>query len=148
MSEELYLRRATEADVDILFEWVNDKAARESAFDSHVITRAEHEKWFTEILRSKDRLQFILMNEKKPIGQIRFDLDGDVAEIDYSIANEERGLGYGKELLRLAILMMKKEYPHIIKLIGRVKPSNIASYHCFNLSGFEEKYRELEYILK
>jgi Predicted acetyltransferase len=84
------------------------------------------------------------MRGLKPIGQIRLDIDCSDAKIDYSIANDERGYGYGKLIIWLAIKKVRKDFPKVNRLIGRVKPSNVASFYCFEKNGFEEKYQQLE----
>lgn len=147
MDEKLYLRIANENDVDILYKWVNDKVTRQNAFDSHIITYEEHTAWFNRILQDDDQIQFILMYEDKPIGQIRLTVDNQNAEIDYSISESERGNGYGADIIRLTLNIVKEKYPKIKKLIGRVKTSNEASYRCFLKNGFNETYRNLEFFI-
>ena len=147
MINNLYLRRATQEDVDLLFNWVNDKSVRDNAFDTHIISFFEHKTWFDSLLQDDGQIQYILMKNEKPIGQIRLRIDGYRAEIDYSISKDERGYGYGKEIIRLAIAKIQSDYPDVKKLIGKVKPSNVASFLCFIENGFEEKYHYLELCL-
>ena len=143
-----YLRKATPTDSDILFEWVNDQLVRQSAFDTHTITYDEHKVWFGRMLNDPDQIQYILMEGETPIGQIRLIVDGENAEVDYSISNKARRFGYGQEIIRLAIEKIRNDYPNIKKLIGRIKPSNAASYHCFIRNGFEEVFQQLEYEIQ
>lgn len=140
-----YLRKAEFADIDILFEWVNDGETRKNAFDSHVITYEEHMKWFENMMNDKNQIQYIMMNGDMPVGQIRLLLSGIEAEIDYSVSNSLRGYGYGKDILLLIKERVRKDYPSITKLIGKVKPSNVASVNCFLKNGFKENYKLLEY---
>ena len=144
-AQKLFLRKTVSADVDILYRWVNDKAARQNAFDSHVISLDEHEAWFQRIMEDPDSAQYILMSEKGPVGQVRLTIEGTNAEIDYSISNSERGSGYGREIIRLIIEKTREDYPFVQRLIGRVKPSNAVSLLCLTKNGFTEKYRQLEY---
>lgn len=145
MNDVLLLRKATEADIEILFRWVNDKLVRENSFDSHTISFDEHVAWFNRMASDPNKVQYILVLNDKPIGQIRLSINGDEAEISYSISKSVRGRGYGKEIIRLAIKQVKADYPSVVKLIGKVKPSNAASYCCFLKNGFEETYQQLEY---
>lgn len=141
---EVYLREATLSDVDLLFEWVNGEDVRKNAFDTHTITFEEHSSWFSRLLNDRNQAQYILMRGSKPIGQIRLDIDRSDAEIDYSIANDERGYGYGKLIIGLVIKRVRDDFPEIDRLIGRVKPSNAASFCCFEKNGFKEKFQQLE----
>lgn len=148
MNDDLYLRNATSSDFSLLYDWVNDGIARENAFNSHIVSLDEHSMWFEKVMKDNNQVQCILMKGDKPIGQIRLCIDGFAAEIDYSISKDERGNGYGTEIIRLIIEKVNNEYPSIKKLIGKVKPSNIASLQCFTKSGFEETYRQFEYTVR
>lgn len=145
--DALYLRDVETSDVDYLFEWVNDVATRQNAFDTHSISYSEHVEWFNNMLKDDNQVQYILMRGNEPIGQSRLSIKGADAEIDYSISAHSRGYGYGKELIRLTIERVKIDHHNVTRLIGRVKPSNEASYYCFMGNGFEDKYRQLEYNL-
>ena len=144
MSDNIYLRESDEKDCDILFRWVNERETRANSFDSHHITKEEHKAWFERMQKDDDQIQYILMKGEKPIGQIRLAIRGKEAEISYSISSDERGHGYGKAIIRLAIEHIQKECPEIEKLIGKVKPSNMASFLCFEKNGFEDRCHVLE----
>ncbi len=49
---------------------------------------------------------FLGLEDGEPVGQVRFDTVGPVAEIDISIVRERRGNGLGIELLRLGLEAM------------------------------------------
>lgn len=145
MEGTLYLRKATPADLEILFQWANDGETRKNAFSTNEISYKEHIAWFQALLHDPHQAQYILMEEDMPIGQIRLNIENDVVEIDYSISAQHRHYGYGKEIIRLIRQKVRNEYPGIVKLIARVKPSNIASISCFIANEFEENYRFFEY---
>lgn len=147
MNDSLLLRKATEADIEILFHWANDKTVRENSFNSHAIGFEEHTVWFNRMMSDPNEVQYILVMNDEPIGQIRLSINKDEAEIGYSISKSVRGCGYGKEIIRLVIKQVKTDYPYVLKLIAKVKPSNVASYYCFYKNGFEEIYQQLEYDL-
>lgn len=142
-----HLREAIKSDCDLLYEWVNDQLVRQSAFDTHTISYEEHKAWFDRMMTDSDQIQYILMEGDTPIGQIRLSVEGETAEVDYSISNNARGFGYGHKIIGLIIKRIKNDYPKIKKLIGRIKPSNVASYQCFTRNGFEEAFQQLEFEL-
>lgn len=147
-NDMLLLRKATLLDVDLLFGWVNDGKVRQNAFDSHTISYKEHKAWFDRMINDPNQAQYILILNNKPVGQVRITVKGTEAEIDYSISESVRGHGYGGEIICLIKEKTKEEYPFVKKLIGRVKPSNIASCKCFMKNDFEELYRQFEYVYK
>lgn len=145
--DKVYLRKATRSDVNLLFDWVNDKDVRKNTFNMHAIAFEEYSSWFDRLLDNRNQAQYILMRDLKPIGQIHLNIDDSDAEIDYSIANDERWYGYGKLIIGLAIKRVREDFPEVNRLIGKVKLSNAASFYCFEKNGFEEKNQQLELYL-
>lgn len=147
---KLYLRKATENDVDILFKWANDDVVRKNSFCTDKIKYEDHLAWFDKLLKDSNQIQFILeQNEAGQInliGQIRISLEenGTQAEIGYSVDSSYRGMGYGKQMLRMAATQLQRDYPKISRLIAKVKPNNVASYKAFIDTGFEEMFQQLE----
>ena len=136
----VYLREATLQDMDLIYEWANDPLVRNNSFNSEPIPYETHVKWYDRIMSDESVLQFILMDEDIPVGQIRLNIDGDEAEIGYSIASDYRGKGYGHKVLQLVAEEVKKKYPDIRCLVAKVKPENIASSKLFEHEGYEMKY--------
>ena len=136
----VYLRDAMQKDMDLLFMWANDTAVRKNSFKSDPILYEDHVKWFKHIMEDDRVLQFIMMDDETPVGQIRLNLEDEEAEIGYSIAAEFRGKGYGHRILQLVAQKIQTEYPQIKKLIAKVKPENIASKKLFESEGYEMKY--------
>lgn len=145
MSEVLTLREATYADEGLLLKWANDCQVRNHAFHMETITEEEHHRWFLRIMQEPNVLQYILMKDGIPVGQVRLDCEAGNAEIDYSIAADFRGNGYGEELLRLIIWEVESHHPEIHRLIGKVKMGNTASERCFDKCRFKSKYTCYEY---
>lgn len=147
---ELYLRKATKDDMDILFQWANDEIVRKNSFNSEMIPYEVHQKWFLNVLEDSHMVQYILEgadenNNIIQIGQIRFNynIHEQSAVVDYSIDAKYRGLGYGKQIIRLGTNSIKAEFLELQKIVAKVKPTNIASYKAFTDNGYSEKYIEL-----
>ena len=144
-SRAIYLREAMVNDAELLFKWVNDPDTRSNSFDSHTVSRKEHEDWFARVMADTNQILYIMMREETPIGHVRYELSNNTAEISYSISPQERGKGYGKLIIHLAVMKIKSDYPEITKIRALVKPRNEASILCFERNGFSEKYREYEF---
>ncbi len=139
-----YLRNADMQDLDLLFGWVNERSVRQNAFSSQSIVYEEHKKWFKNLLMSHNARQYIYVSDDKPIGQVRVSVEGEDAEIDYSICLQERDKGHGKEMISLLRKQVRQDFPDVKKLIARVKPGNTASQKVFEDTGYAEKYRLYE----
>lgn len=132
------LRTAGQSDMELLFGWINDDDVRRNAFDEHLISKEEHEKWFSKAMTNQNVLIYILMLNDKPIGQCRLTINNGIADIDYSIDKAMRGRGIGKIILDLTEREVRENCTNIKKLIGRVKPKNTASVKCFERNGYSK----------
>lgn len=143
-------RPAKEEDLDMLFSWVNDEAVRENSFNNNKVQYSDHKAWFQKKMKSSDTRIYICFEEGKAIGQIRIDIEGCTGIIDYSVAREFRGRGYGTEMLNYIVTTTKGD-TSIYKLIGRVKYGNLASQTAFRKAGFQredlKEYIEYSFFL-
>lgn len=129
---ELSYSLATIKDAELLYEWVNDKEVRQNSFNSDEISWEGHRKWFEKKLEDKNSKIFIFYEEDKPVGQMRLDKINSQWFIDYSIAKEFRGQGYGAKMVN-SIKDTVNESP----LIAEVKSENKASAKTFEKCGFK-----------
>jgi UDP-2,4-diacetamido-2,4,6-trideoxy-beta-L-altropyranose hydrolase len=135
---QIKLRRVQEKDCELLWKWANDPIVRQSAFNSKNIPWEDHQTWFLNKWNEAGCIQYIALSEYDvPIGQIRFDIKNAVAEIDYSIDKDFRGMGLGQALLRKGIeTLCAQENP--ITMRGYVKKENVPSRRSFQGTGFLE----------
>lgn len=136
----LRLEKADYSDIDLLYEWANDTVVRQNSFNSDKIPYDTHVKWFTKMMNDPSVVQYILYDDIVPVGQVRLNIEGDEAEISYSVSPEYRGKGYGRELLRMIYGVVKGDYPKISTLVARVKPDNMKSKSLFEDLGYDLKY--------
>lgn len=138
------LRLATQDDVDLLFGWANEEEVRKNSFSTEKILYEDHVQWFQRLLKREDCKQYIYYVDDVAAGQVRVTVEGDKAEIGYSICASCRGKGYGKKMLRLLQEQLKQDMPEVKTLVARVKPENIASQKVFLGLGYEETHRQYE----
>jgi acetyltransferase-like isoleucine patch superfamily enzyme len=136
---EGYLRAASEADMEILFEWANEPLVRQNSFSVKEISYDEHKKWFTRLLKDPHQKQYMYIQDGEAIGQARICLDGAKAKISYSICADKRKMGYGKRILWEVCRLAKQDFPWVETFVGEVKPENTASQKAFLSAGFLEK---------
>lgn len=143
-----YLRKVNEQDKELLFQWANERAVRQNSFSTAEIKWEDHEAWFARTLARADVCQYIYMCEEEPIGQVRIAIEGQTAEISYSICEKMRGQGHGKHMLEQLVQKVKKDYPQVSLFVAKVKPENAVSQKVFMDMGYQEKYRAYEFKLK
>lgn len=124
-------------DIDLLYEWANDSECRKNAFNSEKIEYEIHKKWFLKKLNDKNCKIYLYIYNNNAIGQVRIDIHGSNALIDYSIKKEYRGKGHGIKILQLLeekITQLKST--KIRSLLGEVKNDNLASQKVFIKLGY------------
>ena len=143
----LSLRKVNLNDVELIFKWANDPDVRNNSFNTNQIVWDEHVKWFHRKIHT-DSIWLILENENKPVGVIRFDKEVSSYILNYSIAKEFRGFGYGKKIVELGIEHLLNQNMEINTIEAHVKVNNKASQKVFNSLGFDNVFLEDEYIFK
>lgn len=148
MCNKYYYRYATEDDVDLIYNWANEKAVRENSFCSDKIQYEEHIEWYKRLLEDKEHnIQLILMCDDTPVGQCRLRVEGSRAEMGISVDKEYRGTGVGNAIMTCACDWVRENRPDIKTIIARIKPKNEASMKAVMNAGFHETYRNFEYDL-
>ena len=147
----LKLRKATEDDLMLYFDWVNDPAVRANSFNTNVVLIKNHREWFTSKIKDVNTVFYILEYEHIPAGQIRFDQSIDGAKINFSIDKQFRGRGLGKHILQMASQRLISEFPNLSSIYGYVKKNNTSSIKAFQSAGFifskEEMMQGIESVL-
>lgn len=130
------LRKVTEKDRDLLFEWANDSECRKNSLNSDLIPYELHCAWFESKLDSPFCDMYIYMYQGKEAGQIRIDYQDKNGQISYSVAKEFRGQGHGRAILQL---IEEKMVGKIEYLTAIVKFDNIPSQLKFEQNGYEKE---------
>lgn len=135
-TQELLLRPACEEDIVLYYNWANDPVVRKNAVNATTIPWTTHQVWFVSKLHDLNSRLFVLEASGLPVGQIRFDREGDEALIDYSLDSIVRGRGWGSRLVALGLDLMQQIEP--VRLRAEVKVGNEASSAVFLRVGFTE----------
>jgi UDP-2,4-diacetamido-2,4,6-trideoxy-beta-L-altropyranose hydrolase len=132
----LRLRRATDKDCRMFWEWANDRQVRSAGFVSAPIPWTDHVVWFSAHLESDLVSIYVLeTNEGVPAGQVRFEVNSaGEAEIGLSLASEWRGRKLASDALCLACDTFR--HAAASTAVAHVKPNNLASVRTFEKAGF------------
>ncbi|MFP3938696.1 MAG: UDP-2,4-diacetamido-2,4,6-trideoxy-beta-L-altropyranose hydrolase [Acidobacteriota bacterium] len=133
---ELTLRPATLTDARLLWRWVNDPDVRAASFRSAPIPWLEHRRWLAGRLTDPGtRIYVALDGAGEPVGQIRFEVEGETANVDVSVEPAARGGGLGTGLIRAGCERFFRERG-TQRVRARVKVGNRASLGAFRRAGF------------
>ena len=123
-------------DCMLLWEWVNDPAVRNSAFQDRPILLEDHQKWCREKLTSDNCIVTIISDcYNTPVGQVRFEYNGEEAVADISLAKPFRGRGFSDKVLQLGIQALPRDN-RWRRVKAYIKTNNIKSQKTFKRLGF------------
>ncbi|MBP0005266.1 MAG: UDP-2,4-diacetamido-2,4,6-trideoxy-beta-L-altropyranose hydrolase [Cyanobacteria bacterium SBC] len=134
---QLQLRLARAEDASLYYDWVNEPEVRRQSFQRDPISWETHQAWFQQKLADPGCYMGVLEADSLPVGQIRFDIKGEEAIVDYSLDALVRGRGWATQLVRLGIQLLQNT--QITYLRAEVKSENTASRAVFLRLGFEEQ---------
>jgi UDP-2,4-diacetamido-2,4,6-trideoxy-beta-L-altropyranose hydrolase len=132
----LKLRRAEESDCELFWKWANDPQARAASFRSDTISWEEHAKWFRTKLADPQAVLYTVTDRNNlPLGEVRYQIQGERAVISISLDANFRGRGWGQKILAVAMEKVFQEFD-INFIDAYVKPSNESSMKVFESAGF------------
>lgn len=131
------IRRGNLEDFDILFKWINDEDTIKFSKYGKCMDLDEFNEWF------ENRINNMLVMEEDlvPLGQICYEIldENNEAIINYCVDKDERSKGYGKELVKHLINLLKNNDYNIRKLSAYVHKDNIQSIKIFESLNFNKE---------
>ncbi len=141
-SPRLNLRKAKISDAKFLWQLRNDPEVRQNSFSQEIIKWPKHLEWLKKVLKNSQRFLYILQDSKgSAVGQVRFDQQGDSAEISVAIHKKVRSKGYGVPAIQIACESFFLKHKNVKTIIAEVKPENEASLKVFTRAGFKIKQK-------
>lgn len=125
------IRQVTERDLPYLFEWRNHSSIRAVSRNKELISREEHERWFTHVMTDRNCVLLICAIANKPACVVRFDNEENVAEVSIYLVPNSGFSGQGSHLLAVAEKWLKTNRPEIKSIRAVVLSDNEASKRLF-----------------
>jgi RimJ/RimL family protein N-acetyltransferase len=124
-------------DEQLILRWANDPASRANAFNVAMILPTDHHRWFRRRLRDLERCHMFMVetNAAAAVGHVRFEREGDVWVVSYSVAPAFRGARVGHRVLAEGLQALCDAGIHG-RVVGHVKPTNVRSAAVFRRLGF------------
>ena len=144
------LREIIDNDIYAIYELSNLPSTRKYSLNSNTIDWKAHSEWFQNMIKDDDCLILVVNNGNGTLlGQVRFEIDNDIADISISLTDEIKGRGYALDILQKSqdILLMKRE---IKKIIATINNENAASIKLFQKAGYllsEVRIKFSKYVL-
>lgn len=141
------IRRADESDRDAIFQWRNHPQVRQHSHSSGAFTRHVHDQWFSRTLESSTRDLLIAEHSTRPVGVLRYDIDGQTALVSIYLVPGESGGGYGPAILRAGTDWLRRVRKDVRRVVAEVLTANAASHRAFREAGFTSIGSENQYEL-
>ncbi len=137
----MIIREVEYSDAKLLFDWATDPSTRIWAINQSDIEWSNHCEWLQTRLNNTNSSLYIGLVNSIPVGTIRYDYSPLENEniISITVAPDERGKGYGSELVEHTKNLTTIKYP----VIAYIKDNNIASQKAFMRCGFIKVSNEI-----
>lgn len=129
----MILRPAIYSDRRVLYELANDRAMQIARGSTRKFSWSEHCKWLKRVLSDNNVFLFIAEINGVVVGEVRFDCDGDTADVGLVVRAQHRGHGYGTQMIEAGISRVPKK-----RYTATIKSDNVASARCFTRAGFKQ----------
>ena len=110
MTETGRLRPATLEDAQCLFRWRNDPLTRAQSLQQQPVEWEAHLKWLQASLQNPDRQLYIAesaalagQEQSLLLGTVRADKTAGEYELSWTVAPEQRGKGWGRQMVAALI---------------------------------------------
>ena len=137
----LRYRSARAEDRESQLAWRNDLESRAASWDQRVVDPAEHAAWFEAVLSDPDRVLIMIDTDAGRAGSVRFDADGEEAEISVMVSPALRGGGVGKRAIRESSELYLAAHPEIARVRAEIREDNPRSGTVFGHAGYRRALR-------
>jgi UDP-2,4-diacetamido-2,4,6-trideoxy-beta-L-altropyranose hydrolase len=134
--DDIEIRIARTDDARSLFEWRNDPSVRAVSRRGGLIDWDTHQSWLNSVLNSPNQCLLIGHLAGSPVGVVRFDVQGDEAEISLYLVSGPHPPRQGGCLLRSAERWLAANRPSVRRIRAEVLAGNIRSERLFLGAGY------------
>ncbi len=145
--EQLSLRKATQEDAKMLFEWKNEALTRKNSFSSEPVPWESHIAWFEKKLKDENCLFYIMCENGADVGTFRIEIDPETATGLMHVTVDKDCRGNHTVQRILAVVEEEVKGLSLKYLLAEVKPHNIASQKALDKNNYHVLERTEEEII-
>ena len=149
--KECWLRPLNSDDLDLVLKWRNSPEIRKVMFSDHVISLAEHQRWFAGTQRNRDQSRhWIFECNGNPLGQVnitQIDKENRRCYCGFFIGAVDAPPGSGS-VMGFLVLEKLFETMDMNKLCSEVLATNTVSINYHKKLGFVEEGYFKEHVIK
>ncbi len=137
IQKDIKIRQVSKQDEQDVYEWRNHSAIRAASRNKSIIERSSHQSWFQQMLVNENIVMLIIELNKTPIGVVRYDIQGEQAEVSIYLIQQEKSRGLGNVVLESSELWIASNRPTLKQLNAHVQVSNRASHKLFEKASYQ-----------
>ena len=140
----MQVRHATAEDARMIYEWRTSPEVMGASRTAASFTFKDHLAWLERVLHDPQRLLLIGIHNGREVGVVRFDIDGDRAEVSIFLAPGTMGAGLGRALLAAGEVKLRHKHPQVYRVDAWVNSDNPRSSQLFLHLGYTHRISRLE----
>lgn len=144
MPKAMQVRHATAEDARMIFECRTSPEVMGASRTAASFTFKDHLAWLDRVLQDPQRLLLIGLHDGREVGVVRFDIDGDRAEVSIFLAPGTMGAGLGRALLAASEFKLRHKHPQVSRVDAWVNSDNLRSSQLFQHLGYTQRISRLE----
>jgi RimJ/RimL family protein N-acetyltransferase len=146
------ISKATKDDIVGIYNLLHREFIKKYSSNSEKYEWEKHKKWYEFWIKSPYYLIYVMKDLRgKIIGQVRYEIDGEIATISIYIDKEKRKQGLGKIFIRETIEELKFENIEIKLIVAYILEENESSQKVFTDIGFKlnekKNYNGIEHLV-
>jgi len=144
--------KATKDDIIGIYNLLHREFVKKYSPNSEESEWEKHKKWYEFWIKSPYYLIYVVKDlNEKVIGQIRYEIDGEISIINIYLDRENRGKGLGKIFVERSIKDLKSEKKDVKLIIAYILEENYISKKMFFNFGFlfseKKNYNGIEHLI-
>jgi UDP-2,4-diacetamido-2,4,6-trideoxy-beta-L-altropyranose hydrolase len=139
-TSDIEIRAARLDDARNLFEWRNDPSVRAASRTTDLIDWDTHQSWLKSVLNTPSRSLLIGLRAGSAVGVVRFDVQGEEAEVSIYLVPGDHVPGQGRGLLQSAERWLAANRPEVGRLRAQVSHGNERSQRLFLGAGYQAEW--------
>lgn len=152
MEGNYIISKATEDDIVGIYNLLHREFVKKYSPNSEKEELEKHKKWYEFWLKSPYYIIYVIKDLKgKVIGQIRYEIDGEISIISIYLDKENRGKGLGKIFVERSIKELKSEKTEVKLIVAYILEENDISKKMFLNFGFlfseKKNYNGIEHLI-
>ncbi len=135
--ESYIVEEAKKNDILGIYNLVHRDFIAKNFTKSQELELEKHKRWYEFWIESPYYLIYVLKDiNRKIIGQIRYEIDGEIAIISIYIEKEKRGKGLGKYFLEETMMGLAADKKEVKLIVAYILEENQNSLNMFSSFGF------------